>query len=105
MKKQMAFYEIGGGVFAQEAQAMFEECQQVALVNRQPIVITMKIAITPPKEGDNFGRTQFSLNHTMPTKKSIEFTTLYEAGVAMADGASVEAITQMALNLTAKGGK
>jgi hypothetical protein len=103
MKKQMAFYEIGGGTFAQEAQAMFEECQQLAMCGKQPIVLTLKIGITPPADGDRFGKTQYALSHTMPTKKSIAYTTEYEAGVAISDGASVEALTQLSMNLNIKG--
>ena len=57
--------------------------------------MTLKITVAAPQEDDKFGKTQYSLTHNQPTSKSIQFTTEYEGGVAMKDGASVEQILQM----------
>ena len=94
MKRMMAFYEVGSGKFAQEGQAMFEECQQLALQSKQPICMTMKIVIAPPPDGDRFGKTQFSMTHSNPISKSIQYTTEYEAGVAIKDGENIDGILQ-----------
>jgi len=97
MKRKQLFFEVGRGLFAQDSQALFEKCQGLAMESKQAIVMTMKIVIEPPPEGDNFGKTQFSLTHTMPIKKSIKYTTEYEAGHAIGDGESIDGLLQTSL--------
>lgn len=97
MKRKQAFYEIGQGKFAVEAQENFEKAQTLAMESNQPITLTMKIKVMAPPEGDRFGKTQFSIQHSLPAKKSIEFTTEYEGGVAIRDGETIDGLNQMDL--------
>lgn len=93
-KRNQFFYEIGEGRLAQDAQKMYEDIQQIAMESKQAITMTVKIVVAAPEEGDKFGKTQYSITHTQPTKRSIAFTTEYEGGVAISDGLSVEGLLQ-----------
>ena len=73
--RKQAFYEIGGGKLALEAQDVFEKCQSLSQTSNQPITMAVKIIIKPPQAGDRFGKTQFMISHSMPALKSIEYTT------------------------------
>jgi len=93
-RRRQVFYEVGSGKMALEAQSMFEDIQQLAMQSKQPISMSIKIAVFPPPEGDHFGKTQYSLTHSSPVNKSIQYTTEYEGGVAITDGDSVESLLQ-----------
>ena len=98
-RRKQVFYEIGGGKLALEAQDVFEKIQALAQNSNQPITMGIKIVVKPPAAGDHFGRTQFSISHSEPAVKSIEYTTEYEGGFAIKDGDGIDGILQTSLEL------
>lgn len=96
-KKPQLFYEVGQGKLALDAQSVYTEIQQLALEHKCPVSMSIKIDVIPPPDGDVYGKTRYSISHTKPSKKSILFTTEYEAGVAMREGESVEGLLQISM--------
>lgn len=99
-ERKLAFYEIGKGSMAHEAQALFEELQEHALRTGTPTKLTIEIAIAPPTDDDQrYGKIQYQLSHKKAPLKSKGYTTLFKHGCIIQDGDSDVDAAQLDLDL------
>lgn len=100
MDRKLAFYEIGKGSLAQEAQDLFEAMQDHALQTGTATKMTIEIAIAPPTDDDQrYGKIQYQLSHKVAPRKSKGFTTLFKQGKIIQDGDCEVDAAQLNLDL------
>lgn len=85
--RKMAFYEVGKGRLAMDAQTEFErmikECQE----KNVGATLTIKIKVDPPNPREpDFGQLNYSVGVAMGALNSQKFTTLIKEGNIVADG-------------------
>lgn len=106
-KAVLPFYMVGNGKFAEEAQRVFEECQDLALQSEQKMAMEMKIEVVPPPKDDPFGQISFSIKRTNPVMKSPAYHTEFSAGRMVKDADSIMNLLQTSFlndtNLSVKG--
>jgi len=94
--KKMAFYEVGKGRFASEAQALFEQAQIEARERNADVAVVLKIIVSPPDhKSPNYGNLAYSTDMKVPPRKSMQYITELKDGVIVSDGESVADILQL----------
>lgn len=81
--RKQAFWEIGGGRLGLRIQTEFEEASILACETNQEVEVTAKIKIKPPRE-QNIGGISYSVYHSTPKYKSIEFEAEFDHGLIIA---------------------
>lgn len=98
--RKLAFYEIGKGSLAHEAQSLFEELQEHSLRTCTPTKLTIEIAIAPPVDDDQrYGKIQYQISSKKAPLKSKGYTTLFKHGRIIQDGDSDVDAAQLDLDL------
>ena len=98
--RKLAFYEIGRGSLATDAQALFEELQEHSLRTSTATTMTITIAIAPPADDDQrYGKIAYQLTHRKAPLKSKGYTTLIKHGRIIQDGESEVEACQLDLDL------
>lgn len=98
--RKMAFYEVGKGRLAMDAQSEFErmirECQEKSVGG----TMTIKIKVSPPNPREpDFGEISYSVGVSMGSLNSQSFTTLIKEGAIVADGNDPADTVQLDLDL------
>lgn len=87
-KRKMAFYEIDGGLLAEQMQKAFEDAQLATTEHSLHSEVNLKIKIYPSQDG-RFGQVQYAISKKLPAQQSIKLTTeLTNQGIITADGKS-----------------
>ncbi len=98
--RKMAFYEVGKGRLAQDAQIEFERMIRDSLEKMVGATLTIKIKVEPPNPREpDFGEISYSVGVSMGAVSSQRFTSLLKEGNIVADGDDPADALQLDLEL------
>jgi hypothetical protein len=98
--RKMAFWEVGKGRLAQDAQIEFERMVRDCLEKMVGGVMTIKLKVAPPNPREpDFGEISYSVGVTLGAVASQNFTTLLKDGNIVADGSDAADALQIDLEL------
>jgi hypothetical protein len=100
MERKLAFYELGGGRLAQDAQDAFEEASRFATQNSLGAEVSIKIKLSAPNPQEpDFAEAYWEIGVKKDPRRSMRVTTQQIKGIIVAEGKDSTDCLQLNLDL------